>query len=97
MTIYQEIINWSKDKYPFIRDSIRRLLIHPTLTDKDYDEIYELLKKDAGFPATVSSIAPTEDDIPTNTGHTIDIKLLGIEYPLYMEKMVLGNLVILKY
>lgn len=82
MTIYQEIINWSKDKYPFIKDSIRRLLIHPTLTDKDYDEIYELLKKDAGFPATVSSIAPTENDIPTNTGHTIDIKLLGIEYPI---------------
>lgn len=82
MTIYQEIINWSKDKYPFIKDSIRRLLIHPTLTDKDYDEIYELLKKDAGFPAAVSSIAPTENDIPTNTGSAIDIKLLGIENPI---------------
>ena len=82
MTIYQEIINWSKDKYPFIKDSVRRLLIHPTLTDKDYDEIYELLKKDAGFPVAVSSIAPTENDIPTNTGSAIDIKLLGIENPI---------------
>ena len=49
MTIYQEIINWSKDKYPFIKDSIRRLLIHPTLTDKDYDENKNKLVKDFNF------------------------------------------------
>lgn len=82
MTIYQEIIEWSKNQYNFIQDAIRRLLLNPVLTDDDYNEIYELLKKEAGFSSTANPIIPTENDIPTNSENTDDIKLLNIENPI---------------
>ena len=82
MTIYQEIIEWSKNQYNFIQDAIRRLLLNPVLTDDDYNEIYELLKKEAGFSSTANPIIPTENDIPTNSQNTDDIKLLNIENPI---------------
>lgn len=81
MTVYKQIVDWSKDRPKFIQDAIRRLFLNQRLSDNDYAEIKQILidsvdEKDVCFtPVSVN-------DIPQNNDNKISCtKLLSIESP----------------
>jgi hypothetical protein len=49
MPIYNEILNWSKSKSPWMQDALRRLIIQSKITDDDIDDLFKLLKKENGY------------------------------------------------
>lgn len=66
MSIYQEILNWSQNKQPFVRDALRRLVTSTTLTQNDIDELVQLVKKDCGDTTiTLNAIALDITHLPT--------------------------------
>lgn len=67
MIIYQEILNWSINKSLFIRDALRRIITTSVLTNNDFDEITQLLKKDCGDTSIVLNAIPLDiSHIPMN-------------------------------
>lgn len=82
MAVYSDIIAWSNNKAPFIRDAVRRILHSTLLTEQDTLEIKELLKKEHGFEGiTLEPSFATEADVPTSTDTTNQIKLKQISSP----------------
>jgi len=49
MTLLQKIYEWSVTLPPCLRDAIRRLLNSTDLSDDDYDDLFALLKLEAGI------------------------------------------------
>ena len=46
MSIYEDILNWSKDRQAFAQDALRRLITSSELTQNDIDELVQLVKKE---------------------------------------------------
>lgn len=68
MSVYQEILNWSLNKQPFIQDALRRLITSTTLTQNDIDELVQLVKKDCGDTTiTLNAIPLDNTHIPTTS------------------------------
>ena len=66
MAIYKELFDWSQNKSLWIKDSLRRLITQPILSDNDIDEILLLLKKETGFPyIELDPKALAEEHLPT--------------------------------
>ncbi|HRN86692.1 MAG TPA: hypothetical protein PK863_05185 [Candidatus Dojkabacteria bacterium] len=88
-SLYENIIEWLKDKPLFVQDSARRLLHNSVLSDKDKDDIFILLKKECGFEGIeLVSQAVTSSDIPStiasNQGYP---KLLSIKNPVNINAL----------
>ena len=82
MVLYSDIIAWANTKAPFIKDAVRRLLCNPSLTQRDFLEIKDLLKKEHRFDnITLNPCAATETDIPTEANQNNQVKLLQIASP----------------
>ena len=76
MAVYSDIITWSNNKAPFIKDAIRRIL-HCTI-----QEIKELLKKEHGFEGITLVPSPaTNADIPPIITSTNQVRLKQISSP----------------
>lgn len=75
MTIYQEILTWSQTKPDFIKDSLRRLISQPNISQDDITEVYSLLKKENG--AANISLNP----IPFDSSHIPNVSTIGNNYP----------------
>lgn len=75
MSIYLEILNWSQNKQPFVRDALRRLITSTSISQTDIDELVQLVKKDCGD----NSI--TLNAIPLNTSHIPTISTISGSYP----------------
>lgn len=83
MAIYKEIFDWSKSKSSWIKDSLRRLITQPKLSEKDIEEILLLLKKETGFSyIELIPIELSDEHLPTSiTKAEEPILLTKIEYP----------------
>jgi len=83
MAIYKEILDWSSNKAPWIKDSLRRLIAQPQLNSKDLDEILLLLKKETGFTyITLNAIPLSNEHLPTSISNIGQpVLLLRIELP----------------
>ncbi len=83
MSIYQEILNWSQNKQPFVRDALRRLVTSTTLTQNDIDELVQLVKKDCGDTTITLNAIPLDithlpTAIPTSGNYP---KLISLRNP----------------
>lgn len=82
MAVYSDIITWSNNKAPFIKDAIRRILHCTVLTSQDIQEIKELLKKEHGFEGITLVPSPaTNADIPPIITSTNQVRLKQISSP----------------
>lgn len=82
MAVYSDIITWSNNKAPFIKDAIRRILHCTILTAQDIQEIKELLKKEHGFEGITLVPSPaTNADIPPIITSTNQVRLMQISSP----------------
>lgn len=82
MAVYSDIITWSNNKAPFIKDAIRRILHCTILTAQDIQEIKELLKKEHGFEGITLVPSPaTNADIPPIITSTNQVRLKQISSP----------------
>ena len=82
MAVYSDIITWSNNKAPFIKDAIRRILHCTVLTAQDIQEIKELLKKEHGFEGITLVPSPaTNADIPPIITSTNQVRLKQISSP----------------
>lgn len=50
MTILQEIQKWSEKQPAWQQDAIARLYLQSELSNKDYEDMYALLKMEHGIP-----------------------------------------------
>jgi len=50
MSLLEKIHEWSLTQKPCVSDALRRLLDTPTLSSEDYDDLFALLKLEAGIP-----------------------------------------------
>jgi energy-coupling factor transporter ATP-binding protein EcfA2 len=89
MPVYNEIIEWSYNKPEFMRDGLRRLLINPSLSSIDIDELTLILKKEVGFTGIVINAVPvTLTDIPVHVNQvTQNTKLTIIEKPVNINAL----------
>lgn len=83
MSIYQEILTWSENKDPFLRDSLRRIITSTSLSNTDISELIELLKKDCGDETvSLNAIPFASSHIPTLSSSTNNFpKLINIKNP----------------
>lgn len=82
MAVYSEIIAWSNNKAPFIRDAVRRILHSTSLTSQDIKEVKELLMKEHGFNGITLNPSPAaEADIPTASTPNNHIRLTQVSSP----------------
>lgn len=82
MAVYSDIILWSNNKAPFIKDAIRRILHCTELTAQDIQEVKELLKKEHGFEGiTIVPSPATNADIPAITTSTNQVRLKQVSSP----------------
>lgn len=81
MSILQSITDWSVSLKPCLRDALRRLLVSPTLTETDYDDLFALLKFDAGIPDPKNRTAePLErKHLPNTAVHGSTVRLLSMQ------------------
>lgn len=67
MSLLKQIHDWSISLTPCLRDAIRRLNEKQALDDSDFDDLYALLKCDAGIPDQTKRTAK-----PFDVGHIAD-------------------------
>ncbi len=84
MAIYQDILNWSKSRQPFIQDTLRRLIASNSLTENDIDELVQLVKKECGDTTITLSAIPLDDThIPTTAATNGNYpKLISLSNPI---------------
>lgn len=81
MSIYTQIVEWSKNRPAFIQDAIRRLFLKQNLSENDYAEIKQILI-DCIDDKNPTFTAVSANDIPQNIGsRLVCTKLLAIENP----------------
>lgn len=84
MAIYNEIITWASNKPAFIKDAVRRIILSPTITSNDIDELVLLVKKESGDTTIHLTAIPVDGThIPTmaNVGSSYP-KLISIKDPI---------------
>jgi hypothetical protein len=80
MSLLKQIHDWSVGLKPCLRDALRRLLQNPSLTDSDFDDLFALLKLDAGIPDSKNRKAEPLDvsHLPSMTSQGKPIRLLSL-------------------
>ena len=89
MSLYKEIIEWSRNKSVFIQDAIRRLLFKSNLDESDIDELILLLKKEIGFIGiSLDAVLAKDTDIPIQTSQiNQNTRILSIEKPININAL----------
>jgi energy-coupling factor transporter ATP-binding protein EcfA2 len=84
MSIYQDILNWSQSRQPFIQDALRRLISSTTLTQNDIDELVQLVKKECGDTSVILNVIPLDTThIPTtNVTNGNYARLISLSNPI---------------
>jgi energy-coupling factor transporter ATP-binding protein EcfA2 len=80
MSVLQEIVSWAQDLPPWEADAISRLLLKPTLTTEDLEDLFALLKAEHGIPdpkkrvptKLASDIAP----VPSQPSDQVQLKAI---------------------
>jgi len=68
MSIYQDILTWSRSRPEFVQDALRRLITSTALTQNDIDELVQLVKRQCGDTTiTLTPIPLDSSHIPINT------------------------------
>lgn len=75
MSVYQDILDWSRNKQAFVQDALRRLITSTTLTQNDIEELVLLVKKECGD--TTISLNP----IPLDNTHIPTTIAVNGNYP----------------
>ena len=78
MTVLQEIVDWSKDRYPWQRHALRRLAVKGELSDEDVQELAEICK-------AVHGLAEPRDVVPLALEHVPDQG--GIDNPVSLDSI----------
>jgi energy-coupling factor transporter ATP-binding protein EcfA2 len=83
MSVYKEIVEWSRTRPLFIRDALRRLLNRRELNELDLGELLGILKKEVGwFQDGVQAVPISEENIPVTTVQNKKyFKLLSLTNP----------------
>lgn len=84
MSVYQEILNWSQNRPDFIRDALRRIILNPSITSNDINELALLIKKENGDSSVSTNAIPIDNThIPAilNAG-AVYPKLISIKSPI---------------
>ena len=66
LSVYGEILNWSKERPAWQRDALRRLVVNGSLGEKDIDELLRLCKIAHGIEEPLGSEAIS---VPLDEGH----------------------------
>ncbi len=84
MSIYEDILNWSKDRQAFVQDALRRLITSSELTQNDIDELVQLVKKECGDSTiTINAIPLDNTHIPTTAATNRDYaRLISLSNPI---------------
>jgi len=78
MAIYNDIIEWSENKAPWIKDALRRLITQTAISEKDLDEIFLLLRKETGREYIKLEPLPiTNENIPDDKAFISDSIILN--------------------
>lgn len=81
MSLLQSIYEWSLTLKPYLSDALRRLLETPTLTDTDYDDLFALLKLDAGIADPQNRVPEPLDPkhMPSTAVQGTTVRLLSLQ------------------
>lgn len=81
MSLLQEILNWSQTLPDWQSDAVARLLAKQTLTAKDQEDLYSLLKAAHGIPDTEGRKPNplTADQIPAPVKSSTHVELLAMK------------------
>lgn len=81
MSLLQNIYEWSLTLKPCLRDALRRLLDSPTLTETDYDDLFALLKLEAGIADPENRVPEMLDKkhLPSTAVQGATVRLLSLQ------------------
>ena len=78
MTILHEIVDWSKDRYPWQRDALRRLAVSGRLSDEDVQELAEICKAGHGLAEPQNVVSLAREHVPGQGGTDTPVSLDSI-------------------
>ena len=82
MNIYQNIIDWSKNRPLFWQDAICRIFQKQQLENGDYDQLAIILKKEVGLDdIDITALIPNSDSVPQKASGSNAIRILGVHNP----------------
>src|SRR6185369_6525919 len=79
MSVLQEILTWSKDRPPWQRDALRRLVVAGELSETDITALTEICKSGHG-------LAEPQDVVPLASEHVPDTSSGGAS-AIYLESI----------
>lgn len=84
MSIYEDILKWSKGKQAFVQDALRRLITSSALTQNDIEELVQLVKKECGDSTITINAFPLDNThIPTTAVANGDYpRLISLSNPI---------------
>ena len=78
MNVLQEIFTWSKDRPPWQRDALRRLVLNGELIDQDIRELADICKGDYGLAEKIDAAPLTKGHVPAGKSTTSAVSLESI-------------------
>ncbi|MCY4589919.1 MAG: AAA family ATPase [Alphaproteobacteria bacterium] len=78
MTVLHEIVDWSKDRYPWQRDALRRLAVSGRLSDEDVQELAEICKAGHGLAEPQNVVPLAREHVPDQAGTEAPVSLDSI-------------------
>ena len=78
MTVLHEIVDWSKDRYPWQRDALRRLAVSGRLSDEDVQELAEICKAGLGLAEPQNVVPLAREHVPDQAGTDAPVSLDSI-------------------
>src|SRR5690606_20836814 len=83
MSVYNEILTWSRTKPLFVRDALRRIVTGSSVQQSDVDELVQLLKKENGDNRITLTALPLDDThLPNNPSTAGSFpKIVGLKEP----------------
>ncbi|AJH14814.1 AAA family ATPase [Myroides profundi] len=90
MTVYQEILDWSSTRPNFIKDALRRIITSTHLTQTDFNEIADLVKKECGDNSITLNAIPldiTHFPTPSSTVNGSFPKLINLSNPINISAL----------
>lgn len=78
MTVLHEIVGWSKDRYPWQRDALRRLAVSGKLSDEDVREPAEICKAGHGLAEPQNVVPLAREHVPDQGGTDTPVSLDSI-------------------
>ena len=80
INVLQEILTWSKDRPPWQRDALRRLVLDGELGEQDVRELADICKGDYGLVDKKDAAPLTKDHVPSGTGAASAVSLDSISH-----------------